>query len=362
MGKRSAISAITALALWCAPVVLPAVAQDKSPPAPDASLAPYANTQGSVRLADGRTIHMVCMGQGSPVVILTPGAGDWSAAWSKVQPSVARKTRACAWDRAGLGLSSPSPLPQTADNRTSDLQAALKASGIEGPLIVVGQSLGGYESLLLKDREPANVVGMVLVDVAFPDDFRRLARVAPNFVAWSLERPNPIADFMRRCAAGLRAGTVGYGKPDPEGCTRPPRPPVFPAELRGALDKAQIEGGPQNLAAVFDNLSEYQTSRTHQRDSEITVKPDRNYGNMPLIVLTAGEDAPPPPELPDAVKSEIPLQAAEWRRAQDDLARLSTRGVNRIVADSSHDIHQLKPQAVIDAIDEVVDQARARQR
>src|SRR5205814_1606569 len=114
------------------------------------------------RLPDGRTIHLVCMGQGSPVVILTAGEAGWSIAWNKVQPGVAAKTRVCAWDRAGLAFSSPSPKPPTVDNAASDLQAALAAAGIAGPYVVVGHSLGAYESLLLADRQPSKVVGMVL--------------------------------------------------------------------------------------------------------------------------------------------------------------------------------------------------------
>jgi pimeloyl-ACP methyl ester carboxylesterase len=302
------------------------------------------------------------MGQGSPVVLLTPGANEWAAAWNKVQPSVARKTRVCAWDRAGFGLSSPSPLPQTADNRTSDLQAALAAGGITGPYVVVGHSLGGFESLLFKDREPTKVVGMVLVDVAYPDEFTIAARVAPRFIEWVRTRPSPIPAFMQKCAADLRAGAVGYGKPDPDGCTRPPRPRTFPPALRDALDKAQIEPGPQTLAGIFDTLSYYNQSYLSERDSRITINPRRNYGSMPMIVLTAGDDLPPPPDLPEAIKAELPLQAAEWRRAQDALAALSTRGVNHVVAGSTHPIHQIKPLVVIDAIDEVVDQARADKR
>lgn len=289
---------------------------------------------------------------------MTPGAGEWSAAWNKVQPSVARKTRVCAWDRPGFGLSSPSPLPQTVDNRTSDLEAALAAGGIAGPYVVVGHSLGGFESLLLKDREPTKVVGMVLVDIAYPGEFKVAARVAPKFIEWVRTRPSPIPAFMQKCAADLRAGAVGYGKPDLNGCTRPPRPQTFPPELRVALDKAQIEAGPQTLAGIYDNQSYYNQSYLSQRDSEIAINPPRNYGSMPLVVLTAGDDLPPPPDLPEEIKPEIPLQAAEWRRAQDALAALSTRGVNRVVAGSTHAIHQIKPQVVIDAIDEVVDAAR----
>src|SRR5205085_5913868 len=40
------------------------------------------------RIADGKTIHIKCMGTGSPTVILTAGLGD--SEWQKVQPQIAR--------------------------------------------------------------------------------------------------------------------------------------------------------------------------------------------------------------------------------------------------------------------------------
>ncbi len=84
---------------------------------------------------------------------------------------------------------------------------------------------------------------------------------------------------------------------------------------------------------------------------------------MPLIVLTAGVDYTLPPDAPDEAKAEIPTKRhPQWVRAHDDLAALSTRGVNRVVPDTPHYIHQFKPQVVIDAIDEVVDAARASKR
>jgi hypothetical protein len=45
------------------------------------ALAPYAIIKDSAHLPDGRTIHLVCMGHGSPVVILAAGGGDWSDSW-----------------------------------------------------------------------------------------------------------------------------------------------------------------------------------------------------------------------------------------------------------------------------------------
>ncbi len=83
---------------------------------------------------------------------------------------------------------------------------------------------------------------------------------------------------------------------------------------------------------------------------------------MPLIVLTAGVDYTLPADAPDEAKAEIPrVRHPQWVHAHDALAALSTRGVNRILPDTPHYIHQYQPQAVIDAIDEVVDEARARQ-
>ena len=326
--------------------------QEPAPAAVDPALAVYASTKDSAHLPDGRVIHMVCMGQGSPTVILSAGAGNWGVVWNKVQPAVAKKTRACAWDRAGFGLSELSPKPQTVDNTTTDLEAALKAGHIDGPYVVVGHSLGGLESLLLADRHPRNVVGMVLVDSTVP------AKQAPPPGAKPFPDPPGVAQ-LRKCAAGLRAGTIRAGGPDPDGCLRgQPLPPDYPPELRAALDKHPADLPPETVATAFDFLADFASSKWLSEDVQIARKPDRNYANMPLIVLTAGELQLPPgqPPIPDAQLRTI---LDQFRRDHDEMAALSTRGVSRVVDGSSHYIQQIKPQVVIDSIDEVVDEARA---
>lgn len=89
-------------------------------------------------------------------------------------------TRVCAWDRPGSGSSSKSAGRETVAETTADLMAALEATRLKGPFVVVGHSLGAYESLLLKDRDPEAVVGMVLVDPSIPDQVDRLDKVAPR--------------------------------------------------------------------------------------------------------------------------------------------------------------------------------------
>lgn len=353
-GSNSVRSAILALMLGFA-AGSAAVAQGGGAPVVDWTLLPYASTRETARLPDGRTIHLVCMGRGGPVVILTAGGTGWSISWAKVQPAIARKTRVCSWDPAGLGMSGPSSKSQTSDNMTSDLQAALTARGIDGPYVVVGHSLGAYVSLLLADRWPSRVAGVVLVDPSLPDQTAIFDRVTPAQSAWMKALPGP-APFLEKCAAALRSGSVRPGHPDPDGCLRPPEyPPDWPPELLAALKRNFVGAPPavtaDALATIASNM------KAADEDAKIAIKPDRNYGAMPLMVLTASEFGSPP-DYPAAAKAEIPAFQAEWRRGHDAYAALSTRGVNRIVPGSYHEMPDLTPQAVIDAINTIVDEAR----
>ena len=50
----------------------------------------------------GHSLHINCIGQGSPTVILEDANLGMSANWVRVQRQVAQTTRVCAYDRAGL--------------------------------------------------------------------------------------------------------------------------------------------------------------------------------------------------------------------------------------------------------------------
>ena len=52
-----------------------------------------------VDIGGGHRLHIDCVGQGSPTVILESGLGTMSADWANVQPEVAKTTRVCAYDR-----------------------------------------------------------------------------------------------------------------------------------------------------------------------------------------------------------------------------------------------------------------------
>jgi pimeloyl-ACP methyl ester carboxylesterase len=123
---------------------------------------------GVVRV-DGRAMYYVCEGSGRPTVVLEAGSPDDSGAWALVQPRVARFTRVCAYDRAGLGRSAAPAhgSKRTAGAQVAELRALLTAAHIDGPYVVVGHSWGGALAQIFASRYSGETAGVVLLDPFF---------------------------------------------------------------------------------------------------------------------------------------------------------------------------------------------------
>src|ERR671913_324312 len=126
----------------------------------------------------GYSLHINCLGQGSPTVLLDAGSGEWSAQWVRVQREVSDTTRVCAYDRAGMGWSEMGPQPRDAKQISSELHTLLTNAGIEGPYVLVGHSFGGLYMQTYAARYPDEVAGVSLVESSHPDQFsyRQVAR------------------------------------------------------------------------------------------------------------------------------------------------------------------------------------------
>jgi len=120
----------------------------------------------------GYRLHLRCVGEGGPVVVLDAGAGDTLGTWDWVVPGIRKLTRVCAYDRAGLGKSDRGPAPRTSERIVGELAELLRRAEIPPPYVLVGHSFGGLNVRLFAARHPELVAGLVLVDAtpeSFPD-------------------------------------------------------------------------------------------------------------------------------------------------------------------------------------------------
>jgi pimeloyl-ACP methyl ester carboxylesterase len=277
---------------------------------------------------------------------------------------VAQSTRVCAWDPAGFGFSGPSAEPQDAVHLTQDLEQTLKAANIDGPYLMVGHSAGAYVALLFADQHPKSVVGIVLVDPALPEQDAVMKRLSPKFAQVAIRSRSEQAESLQHCAAQLKSGALKPGAPEFEDCTAYHMPSAFSA-LGAAL--SQLNADPARLlteASALDNFVESQREvidtqhRGPQSAPLLRAKGWKRYGAMPLIVLTAGRPFMPPDASPEVREEGMLFYREGWERVHKAFAALSTRGEDKLVPDSGHNIPVEKPEAVLAAINHVLAESK----
>ena len=303
----------------------------------------YERPNRLVAVEGRRRLNLLCMGSGSPTVVLEAGAGIGAYGWRKVQGEIAKFTRACSYDRAGYGFSDPIAHPADATNAVKDLHALLEHAGITGPVVLVAHSVGGLYSELFSATFPDEVGGMVLVDPTGLDDFRLVLDVISDD-----ERQQQHASFLKRMARYGRCLDLAQ-RGEPLG---PPTSDCLPAPT-GDADKDRLLRLQFGQAKYFEALQSEMTgffpaNYPSGAESVITAQVRRHpftFGQKPLILLTTPGKGPPG-------ERGARLTASTDAEAQQ-LARSSTRG-KLVKVESGHAIQDDHPDVVIGAVREVV--------
>jgi pimeloyl-ACP methyl ester carboxylesterase len=268
-------------------------------------------------------LHIDCTGSGSPAVILDSGLGDTYVSWSKVQPPIAQFTRVCSYDRAGLGYSYYSHHPSTSRDFAQELHILLHNAGIAPPYVLVGHSMAGFDVRLYASLYPAEVAGMVLVDSSHPDQQKRLPP-ALNDLDKTWVREQEFLTFLMPFGIPRLMGFCGQD---------------------AALRAAEC-----NFHTEKEALAELKAFPESARQAATT----GSLGDLPLAVLTS-DPTRPEPDLPEDLVE--PMHHA-WTQMQDELSQLSTHSTHVIAKNSGHYIQQDRPDVVVEAVRQVVEQAR----
>jgi pimeloyl-ACP methyl ester carboxylesterase len=296
----------------------------------------------------GRTLNLYCSGEGSPAVILETGGNSPGYGWMPIQTKLAAFTRACWYDRAGVGWSDPPQGPRTSASVVSDLHQALSRAGVAPPYVLVGASIGGEYARVYTSRYPQDVAGLVFVDSAHPDE------PEPAFMLSAFNRMSPGArrslctalPFMARFGI-LRFMASRMSGPPPSQSN--PEGEIL-AKLNARPEALRVEA--EQGCAATDGGKLLSTRGTGNPELDGAARNAGGLGDRPLVVLTAGRYWAPP---------GLEKQAADYHelwihQLQASLAQLSSRG-RQVVVDAHHDMDET-PDAVVTATREVVEEVR----
>ncbi len=314
--------------------------------ADDAAAAPYYRAHRLVEIAPGRKLNLYCVGAGSPVVIFDYGLGGPPTAWKDIQPAIGRITTACTYDRAGYGFSDAGPLPRDTSAEVTDLHRLLQAAHLKPPYVFVGHSLGGLNGALFADRYFNQLAGMVLVDPAFAHQDEKFNAIPGVQAAFAKHAPD-----YSECIAMAKSGQLPTDAKRIDACLD--RDKSDDATARTVKDRWDM-----SVDQWLTYQSESQSSAFYlgkNLDSSELDAAQRNWGDLPLIVLTSGDK-----HYEGFPADQIPAMTALWKSGHDELAARSTRGRNIVVPGSNHYIQLDHPAVVIDAIRKVL--ALAKQK
>jgi pimeloyl-ACP methyl ester carboxylesterase len=284
---------------------------------------------GRLYSVHGRQMHLYCIGAGEPAVVLEAGLGAASDVldWSPLQTKLARYSRVCSYDRAGMGWSDGADTPRDADDIASDLHALLAEAGVRPPLVLIGSSRGG---LYIRDYAAhfrGEVAGLVLLDSSSPYQEQRLR---PN----QGSREWAIAVLQAQYVLGLARlhGWCGHASPGPD--------------RRYAEALAE-----DNCVAHWSGVQEFLAAR--ETSAEVVLAPP--LGTLPVLVVS--RDPSRVLARPSASADEVARERV-WNSMQEDLKDLSTHSRRIIARGSSHELAVDRQELIVREAARIVEQIR----
>jgi pimeloyl-ACP methyl ester carboxylesterase len=297
-----------------------------------------ANSGRWIEIGDRQSLFVVEKGTGSTTVVFESGIAATHLNWCAIQNEVSRFACAVAYDRCGLGWSSPARTERTPVNAARELHRMLEVAGIHPPYVLVGHSFGGMVMRQFALLHPDEVAGVVLVDPmrccewppinaerqATLNRAIRYLRCAVPLAHVGLAR---LAVTSALCGSGIlarrMASTAGDGGRHVLG------------RVTGELAKMPAEILP-SIAAHWSRPEFYKGMRRHIQAVPETVREMCNADaieRIPVLVLTPEQSTP---------------------LSDEEINSIGSNAKQLVTAESGHWVHLDRPDLVIQSIFEMV--------
>lgn len=250
---------------------------------------------------------------------------------------MAKTTRACAYDRAGLGYSDPGPEPRDSRRIVAELHALLGRADIPPPYILVGHSFGGFNTRLYAYTWPDEVAALVLVDVSHEDQ-SRLFPVALRSIIQGYTRE--VCRQARTAVFGVQR-LRGVTAADTMAAAADQRPLVVTLGYRTAWSRALCG----EMLAFADSSSDQ-------------VRRARRPLSIPVYVLDGSANFAEELAAGGMPTREADSSAAVWHALHRELLSISPQARLVVAGNSTHYVQFDEPDLVIGAISDAVAAAR----
>ncbi len=242
-----------------------------------------------------------------PTVVFCHGFCLAQDVWHFQRAALRGAVRAVYWDQRGHGRSAAGPpgRPVGIPLLARDLKAVLDATVPEGPVVLVGHSMGGMTVMALAEQYPdyvaSRVAGIALLGTSagrmaevgwgLPPSAARAVRTVLPGVVRALGTRQGLVDRGRRAAGELYGGVVrryAFGRPDA----------VDPGVARFA--ERLLESVPMEIVAGF-----YPAFGEHDTTGALPVLAGL-AADLPVAVLSGGKDLVTPPEHSERIARALP--------------------------------------------------------
>ena len=292
---------------------------------------------GEILDVAGRGVHVVEMGEGSPVVWLENGWLGTTLGWGSFQAELAAHTRVCAYDRAGIAWSDPADCDRSAQSEADEFAALLDAMGDDEPIILLAWSGGGLTAQIFAADQPERVAGLILMDAISPDyDLWATQAYPARYPRERFERMELARSFAEMAAANS----------------------LREEDIADWLTPALVEQYGQRYLKLLLNNPNYWWTYYWQNQyliaSGAQARSKGNLGDLPLTVIVATQDW-------WGAEPYSQSLGQMWRALQYAQARLSTRG-KALPIDAGHAVFRERREAVIAAALDMIDTVAAHKK
>lgn len=304
---------------------------------------------GKLAEVDGQTLHYLDTGSGEPVVVLEAGITASSVSWARVVPRIARHARVIRYDRGGLAWSGPAGHARVASRLIFELRGLLNVIGVNRPVILVGHSYGGLLCLLFACRYREQVAGVVLVDPVPRTDWVPLSEAQERRLGHGIR-------LALRGALLAKLGVVRLALAlMMRGARRFPKAIASTTSGRASSAIERLIGEVRKLPKDL-----WPAVQAHWCTPKPFLSMASHFENLPdSIAEYLGETYPPHVPLTVLSAESSPVDAMDEHVSD---SQCSLVGTHRVVPDSGHWIHLDQPDAVADAILDMVQFLRSLEK